>query len=162
MPPLIHIQPIRGQRKIHINLPPPLRVPPIKIHIPPPAPIHIPNIKLPPPIRVGPLPVLKTHHLDKPKIDMPALRIATGVILRIVNITPMGRLLSTSVMGVADAASHGKASEFANNGHQVNGTLSMLPGGMLAQQLGNDATHGKMGDTLSKYVPDPKKWSSTM
>ena len=88
---------------------------------------------------------------------MPALRIATGIILGVVNLTPMGRLLSTGVMGVADAASHGKASEFANNGHQVNGTLSMLPGGMLAQQVANDASNGKSGDTLSKYVPDPKK-----
>lgn len=88
---------------------------------------------------------------------MPALKVATGIILGVVNITPMGRLVSTAVMGIADTASHGKASAFANNGHQVNGTLSMLPGGMLAQQVANDATHGKSGNTISKYVPDPKK-----
>ena len=88
---------------------------------------------------------------------MPALRIATGIILGIVNLTPMGKLASTAIMGVADAASHGKASDFANNGHQVNGTLAMLPGRMLAQQVANDASNGKSGDTLSKYVPDPKK-----
>jgi hypothetical protein len=33
----------------------------------------------------------------------------------------------------------------------------MLPGGFLAQQVLNDATGGKIGATLAKYVPDPKK-----
>ena len=74
-----HIHSIRPAPKIHINLPPPLRVPPIKkIHLPPP-PINIPNITLLPPIRVTPLPTLKPIHIDKPKIDMPALKIATGI-----------------------------------------------------------------------------------
>jgi hypothetical protein len=38
---------------------------------------------------------------------------------------------------------------------KVNSTLSMLPGGVLAQRLANDATNGKSGDTLAKFVPDP-------
>ena len=80
---------------------------------------------------------------------MPGLRIATGIILGIVNITPLGRVASSLIMGVADASSHGKASDFANNGHQVNGTLAMLPGGVLAQQVANDASNGKSGNTLS-------------
>ena len=152
-----HIHPFHPAPKIHINLPPPLRVPPIKkIHLPPP-PIHIPNIKLPPPIRVTPLPTLKPIHIDKPKIDMPALKIATGIILGLVNLTPMGKLASTAIMGAADAGSHGAASNFINNGHQVNSTLSFLPGGMLAQQVANDASNGRSGDVLGKYVPDPKK-----
>jgi hypothetical protein len=107
---------------------------------------------------VTPLPVLHIQKkLDKPKIDMPALKIAIGIILGIVNLTPMGKLLSTGVMGIADAASHGKASNFVNNGNNVNGTLAMLPGGMLAQQVANDSTHGKSGNVLGKFVPDPKK-----
>jgi hypothetical protein len=60
-------------------------------------------------------------------------------------------------MAIADVASKGKAGEFINNGNKVNGTLAMLPGGLLFQQIANDASHSESGDTLNKFVPDPKK-----
>ena len=106
------------------------------------------HINLPPPL--PPLP--------KPQINIDALQKATGIIAGLVALSPIGRLAELGVFTIADAASHGKASEFVNNGHNVNSTLSYLvPGGMLAQQVANDSTNGLVGSTLQKFVPDPKK-----
>jgi hypothetical protein len=131
---------------IHINLPhidPPRPLPPLHINIPP---IHIPPINLPPPVVI-----------PKPKINMKALKESLGLIAGVVSVNPIGKLVVMGVMGVADVATHGEASNFINDGHKMNGTLSMLPGGMLMQQIANDASDGKSGNALTKYVPDPKK-----
>lgn len=69
----------------------------------------------------------------------------------------MGKLASTAIIGAADAGSHGQGSNFVNNWHQVNSTLSFLRGGMLAQQVANDASNGRSGDVLRRYIPDPEK-----
>ena len=114
------------------------------IHLPQ---IHLPSIHLPPPPPPPP----------KPRIDMDALQKAVGIIGGVIALSPIGKLVDTGIMTVADIASNGKASEFVNNGHEVNRTMNLLPGGMLAQQLLNDATGGKSGSTLDKFVPDPMK-----
>ena len=113
-------------------------------HLPP---IHLPLIHLPPPLPPPP----------KPRIDMDALQKAVGIIGGVIALSPIGKLVETGIMTVADIASNGKASQFVNNGHEVNKSLNLLPGGMLAQQLLNDATGGKSGSTLDKFVPDPMK-----
>ena len=69
----------------------------------------------------------------------------------------MGKLASTAIIVAADAGSHGQGSNFVNNWHQVNSTLSFLTGGMLAQQVANDASNGRSGNVLEKYIPDPKR-----
>jgi hypothetical protein len=99
----------------------------------------------------------KFRDIPKPKIDMKALQEATGIIAGIVSITPIGKLLVTASVAIADKETHGKATAYLNNGHNVNSTLSMVPGGMLFQQIANDASNGKSGDTLGKYISDPKK-----
>ena len=140
-PPPIHIPsppqlpPIKLPPPIHITLPPPL-------HIPPPPPIKIQPIKLPPP-------------LPKPEINMKALKESLGIIAGVVSITPVGKLLVMGTMGIADLATHGQASNFIDDGHKMNSTLNMLPAGRLLQTIANDASDGKSGDALNKYVPDP-------
>ena len=104
-------------------------------------PIHLPTIRPPP----------------KPKINMDALQKTVGIIGGVIALSPIGKLVETGIMTVADIASNGKASEFVNNGHAVNRTLNFVPGGMLAQQLSNDVSNGKTGSTLDKFVPDPMK-----
>jgi len=96
-------------------------------------------------------------NIPKPKIDMKALQTATGIIAGVVALTPVGKALLMVSTTIADKATHGKATAYLNNGHATNGTLSMLPGGFLAQTIANDASGGKSGDALAKYVPDPKK-----
>ena len=108
------------------------------------------HINLPPPLPPLPPP-------PKPRINMDALQKATGIIAGLVALSPIGRLVELGVVSIADAASHGEASKFINNGHAVNTTLNLLPGGMLAQQVANDSSNGLVGSTLQKFVPDPKK-----
>ena len=105
------------------------------------------HINLPPPLPPPP----------KPHINMDALQKAVGIIGGVIALSPIGKLVETGIMTVADIASNGKASEFVNNGHEVNRTMNLLPGGMLAQQLLNDASKGEAGSTLSKFIPDPMK-----
>jgi hypothetical protein len=175
LPPPIRLPPIQP-----IKLPEPLRVAPIKVNeiikqIPLLSkPLVIPPIKVPvkidiniaglpkvnisePVIRVPALQIPKPPPVPKPVIDMPALKQATGIIAGVISMHPIGRAAVMGITGIADAASNGKASDFINNGNKVNGTLSMVPGGLLAQQVANDASKGKSGDALNKYVPDPKK-----
>lgn len=104
-------------------------------------PMHIPSIR--------PLP--------KPRIDMDALQKAVGIIGGVIALSPIGKLVETGIITVADIASNGKASKFINNGHEVNRTLNFVPGGMLAQQLSNDVSNGRSGSTLDKFLPDPMK-----
>ena len=106
---------------------------------------------------IRPIHILPLPPLPKPQINMDILQKATGIIAGLVALSPIGRLAELAVFTVADTASHGKASEFINNGHTVNTTLNLLPGGMLAQQVANDLTNGLVGSTLQKFVPDPKK-----
>jgi hypothetical protein len=96
-------------------------------------------------------------NIPKPKIDMKALQTATGLIAGVASLTPQGKALLMVSTTIADKATGGKATAYLNNGHSTNGTLSMLPGGFLAQQVLNDASGGKSGNALAKYVPDPKK-----
>ena len=161
-----------------IKLPPPLKIPPLKELVKQipiiSKPLTIPPIKLPikidivlpglPPLHVNtsvinipPLKLPPIPPIPKPEIDMPALKQAVGIIAGVISMHPIGKGIVMGVTGIADAASGGKASDFINNGNKVNGTLAMLPGGLLAQQIANDATKGKSGNTLSRYVPDPKK-----
>ena len=129
-PPKINIP------KIHIPAPKP-------IHIPPPPPIHIPKIVIPP------------VNIPKPKIDMKALQMATGIIGGVVSAIPMGKYVMMGITAAADAGTKGAASSYLNSGHATNSTLSMIPGAILAQRIANDATGGKSGAALNKYVPDP-------
>ena len=133
----IHIAPIPPPKPVLINIPAfkPLPPPPPPRLLPPPPPIHI--------------------DIPKPKIDMGALQKFTGALAGAVAITPVGKLVMTGITGLADATTHGAASNYLNSGMQVNSTISMLPGGVLAQRLANDASDGKSGDALAKFVPDP-------
>ena len=141
--------------------PAPIHIAPI--HIPPPPPpkpvlIHLPAFKPlppPPPPRLPPPPPPIRINIPPPKIDMGALQKFTGALAGAVAVTPMGKVMMMGITGVADAATGGKASNYLNSGMKVNSTLSMLPGGVLAQRLANDATNGKSGDALAKFVPDP-------
>ena len=158
IPPPIRIPPIKLPPPIHINLPPPIHVPPIKL--PPPIHINLPpplHINIPPPIRIAPIHLPPPLVIPKPEINMKALKESLGIIAGVISVNPVGKLLVMGVMGIADVATKGEASNFINDGHKMNGTLSMLPGGMLVQQIANDASNGKSGDALTKYVPDPKK-----
>lgn len=98
-----------------------------------------------------------TRNIPKPKIDMKALQTASGVIAGIVSLTPMGKALVAVSVGIADSQTHGAGSNYLNNGHKSNGTLSLLPGGMLLQTIANESSGGKSGEALTQYVPDPKK-----
>ena len=158
LPPPIRVPPIKLPPPIHINLPPPISVPPIKL--PPPIHINLPpplHINIPPPIRIAPIHLPPPLVIPKPEINMKALKESLGIIAGVISVNPVGKLLVMGVMGIADVATKGEASNFINDGHKMNGTLSMLPGGMLVQQIANDASNGKSGDALTKYVPDPKK-----
>lgn len=159
LPPPLKVPPIKELAKKIPNLSKPLTIPqielPIKIDIVLPGlpPLHIdtPVINIPP-LKIPPIPPI-----PKPEIDMPALKQALGIIAGVISMHPIGKGIVMGVTGIADAASGGKASDFINNGNKVNGTLAMLPAGLLAQQIANDATKGKSGNTLSRSVPDPKK-----
>jgi hypothetical protein len=96
-------------------------------------------------------------NIPKPKIDMKALQTAVGIFAGVVALSPQGKAFLMVSTTIADKATGGKATAYLNNGHATNGTLSMLPGGFLAQQVLNDASGGKSGNALAKYVPDPKK-----
>ena len=145
-----------------VHLPAPIRLPTIHIPAPPlpkPVAIHIPTfhpvtLPKPAPIHLAPLPPV---HVDvpKPTINMKALEMATGIIAGVVSVTPMGKAAMMGITGIADAASHGAASKYLNNGNSTNSTLSLLPGGILAQRIANDASDGKSGAALAKFVPDP-------
>ena len=154
-PPPIRIAPI------HIPAPPPIRIAPIHIapiQMPKPALIRLPAMKpisLPPMPRLPPPPPPIHIDIPKPKIDMAALQKFTGALAGAVAVTPMGKVMMMGITTVADAATHGAASNYLNSGMQVNSTLGMLPGGVLAQRLANDASNGKSGDALAKFVPDP-------
>jgi hypothetical protein len=138
--PLV-IPPIKVPIKVEINI---QGVPKVSIKDPV---IKIPPLKLPPP--PPPLP--------KPVIDMNALKMATGLIVGVLETIPITKPFVMAGMAIADVASKGKAGEFINNGNKENGTLAMLPAGLLFQQIANDASHGNSGDTLNKFIPDPKK-----
>ena len=84
------------------------------------------NINLPPPLPPPP----------KPHINMDALQKAVGVIGGVIALSPIGRLVELGIVSIADAASHVKASEFINNGHSVNTTLNLLPGGWTSDYFG--------------------------
>ena len=60
--------------------------------------------------------------IPTPKINMNALKIAIGIIVGIVNVTPIEKLLNMAIIGIADAASNSRASNFRNNGHRVGST----------------------------------------
>jgi hypothetical protein len=160
LPPPLKIPPIKDLVKQIPLLGKPLTIPPISLPIKidiniaglPPVHIKDPVIKIPP-LKLPPPP----PPLPKPKLDMAALKMATGLIVGVLETIPLTKPFVMAGMAIADTASKGKASEFINNGNKVNGTFSMLPGGLLVQQIANDASHGKSGDTLNKYVPDPKK-----
>lgn len=156
-PPPIHIPPIRlppPPPPIHISLPPihvpPISIPPIHISIPPLPPIHLPPLPKIPPIHLPPLPVI-----PKPVINMKGLKEGLGIVAGVISVNPIGKLLVTGTMGIADLATHGEASNFINDGHKTNSTLNMVPAGRLLQSIANDATNGKSGEALTKYVPDP-------
>lgn len=91
-----------------------------------------------------------------PKIDMAALQKATQIIAGVVALTPIGRGLLTAATQIADKADHGAASSYLGLDN-TNSTLSMVPGGLLAQQAANVATNGQAGHQLNQYVPDPKR-----
>ena len=118
--------------------------------VPPPKPIRIAPL---PPVRIPPPPPI---NIPPPKpVDMRALQQAVGIIGGAVSATPVGKLVMMGITGVADASTGGKASNYLNDGRSVNSTLSMLPGGVLAQRVANLATDGKSGATISKTVVDP-------
>jgi hypothetical protein len=160
LPPPLKIPPLKELIKQVPLIGKPLTIPPLKIpikidiNIPglPKVSIKDPVIKVPP-LKLPPPP----PPLPKPKIDMNALKMATGLIVGVLETIPITKPFVMAGMAIADVASKGKAGEFINNGNKVNGTLGMLPGGLLIQQIANDASHGKSGDTLNKFVPDPKK-----
>jgi hypothetical protein len=109
------------------------------------------------PLKIEPVHIKPIHiNIPKPKIDFEALRKTTSIIVGVISIMPLGGKTLKSVIGIADGADHGKASQYLNDGYKTNGTLDMVPGGMLAQSIANFATHGKSGDELNRYVPDPK------
>lgn len=148
--PRINWPKIPPPKPIHIpaiHIPAPPKPKPVAIHLPAFKPINIPKprpIHLPPPIDI-----------PKPKIDMRALQQAVGIIGGAVSATPVGKLLMMGVTGISDAAAGGKATNYLNDGRSVNSTLSMLPGGALAQRVANLASDGKSGAALAKTVPDP-------
>ena len=86
---------------------------------------------------------------------MRALQQAVGIIGGAVSAHPIGKLVMMGITGIADASTGGKASNYLNDGRSVNSTLSMLPGGVLAQRVANLATDGKSGAAISKTVVDP-------
>ena len=163
LPPIklqpLHIPPIKEVIKQIPLISKPLTIAPIKvpvkidINIAGLPPVHIRD----PVIKVPPLQIPKPPTVPKPVIDYNALKMATGLIVGVLETIPITKPFVMAGMAIADTASKGKASEFINNGNKVNGTFAMLPGGLLVQQIANDASHGKSGDTLNKYVPDPKK-----
>jgi hypothetical protein len=178
--PKVNLSTIHIPKPQPIHLPPPVKIPPLKdlvkqipiisksYTIPPfkvAVPVHINiDIKGLPPLHVNnpvvSVPALKTPVIPppkKPEIDMHALKQSLGIIAGVVSLNPIGKVLVTGVMAIADVASNGKASDFVNDGHKINSTLNFLPGGELMQQVANDASKGKSGDALTKYVPDPKK-----
>ena len=127
-----------------------------RINIPAPKPIHISPIRLPPPPPTIRVPTIRLPLLPPPKIDEHALRKSLGVIAGVISLNPIGKVLVMGTMGIADAITGGKGSDYVNDGHKVNSTLSMLPGGMLLQQFANDIDP-RSGEALNKYIPDPKK-----
>ena len=178
----LHLPDIHIPRPAEIKLPPPIRIPPIGQLIKQAPliskPLVIPPLKLPvkidiqlpgipplhinqPIIRVPPLLIPKPPPVPKPTIDMHALKQSVGIIAGVVSLHPIGRGLVQGIMGIADASTRGSASQWLNDGHQTNGTLSMIPGGFLAQQIANDASRGKSGEILGRYVPDAKKIAIT-
>lgn len=118
--------------------------------VPPPKPIRVAPL---PPVRIPPPPPI---NIPPPKpVDMRALQQAVGIIGGAVSATPVGKLVMMGITGIADASTGGKASNYLNDGRSVNSTLSMLPGGVLAQRVANLATDGKSGAAISKTVVDP-------
>jgi hypothetical protein len=159
LPPVIKIPPLKDVVKQISLLSKPLVIPPIK------SPVKIdiniaglPKVSIRDPVlKVPELQIPKQPPVPKPVIDMKGLKIATGIIVGALEVFPITKPFVMAGMGIADAASKGKATEFVTNGRKTNGMLSMVPGGLLIQNIANEASNGKSGSTLSTYVPDGKK-----
>ena len=80
-----------------------------------------------------------------------ATKIATGIIA----ITPIGKLAVKAItLSTGAAGKGGDAAQWMGGG---NSTLSMVPGGMLAQSIASAATNGRSDQVLQSTLPDPKK-----
>ena len=108
--------------------------------------IHVPQIHIPPPPPI---------HIQKPQIDMNVLRKAAGITVGVVSLFPPAKMLIGASLAISDSKTNGAASNYLNDGHATNSTLNWVPGGFLAQNVANLATHGDSGNTLSSRLVDP-------
>lgn len=89
--------------------------------------------------------------------DAPLFRTSISTINSTLNVYPPFKLLSGATIAIADASTGGKASQYLADGRPVNSTLSLVPGGELAQLISNRSTHNQSGKTLTQDKnSDPK------
>jgi hypothetical protein len=104
--------------------------------------------------------VQKTTTAIKKEVTKPTvlqgLQKATQITAGIVSLTPVGKALVVASTVIANKATNSNAASSYLGTDKNNSTLSMLPGGMLAQQILKVADPS-LSDKLNSTLPDPKK-----
>jgi hypothetical protein len=104
--------------------------------------------------------VQKTTTVIKKEVTKPTvlqgLQKATQITAGIVSLTPAGKALVMATTVIANKATNSNAASSYLGTDKNNSTLSMLPGGMLAQQILKVADPS-LSDKLNSTLPDPKK-----
>ena len=79
---------------------------------------------------------------------------ATQITAGVLSITPIGKVIVKATVLIADKATHSDAASSYLGTNNNNSTLSMLPGGMLAQQV-LGVVSPKLANQLESTLPDP-------
>jgi len=90
------------------------------------------------------------------KAYKPPIQDAVKILAGVVALTPIGKGLLIATTKIADAATHSNAADQYLGLDKDNSTLSMLPGGLLAQQV-LQVADPSLANKINSTIPDPKK-----
>ena len=90
------------------------------------------------------------------KAYKPPIQDAVKILAGVVALTPIGKGLLIATTKIADAVTHSNAADQYLGLDKDNSTLSMLPGGLLAQQV-LQVADPSLANKINSTIPDPKK-----
>lgn len=94
--------------------------------------------------------VVTTKSANQQQKSETAGKAVVKVLIGVVNLTPIGKIITKAAIVTADKVDHGSATKYLG---KTNTTLDILPGGNLAQAIASSATKGKSDNTLAKFDP---------
>jgi hypothetical protein len=90
------------------------------------------------------------------KAYKPPIQDAVKILAGVVALTPIGKGLLIATTKLSDAITHNNAADQYLGLDKDNSTLSMLPGGLLAQQV-LQVADPSLANKINSTIPDPKK-----